>query len=152
MTLSSISVPLLGMVDTAVMGHLGDPWYMGAVAAGSMIFSVLFMGLNFLRMGTTGITAQAHGAGNPDAMRAGLGQPFVMALILAGLLLLLQKPIVIAALALLDPSAAVAESTAEYFRIRIWSSPATLFNFVIVGWLLGMQNARGPLVMTLAIN
>lgn len=152
MTLSSISVPLLGMVDTAVMGHLGDAWYMGAVAAGSMIFSVLFMGLNFLRMGTTGVTAQAYGAGSPDAMRAGLGQPFVMALFLAGLLILLQKPIIDAALTLIDPSAAVAESAAEYFRIRIWSSPAALCNFVIVGWLLGMQNARGPLVMTLTIN
>ena len=152
MTLSSISVPLLGMVDTAVMGHLGDAWYMGAVAAGSMIFSVLFMGLNFLRMGTTGITAQAHGADNSDAMRAGLGQPFVMALLLAGLLILLQKPIILAALTLIEPSTAVGELTGEYFRLRIWSAPATLCNFVIVGWLLGMQKARGPLVMTLTIN
>ena len=152
MTLSSISVPLLGMVDTAVMGHLGDAWYMGAVAAGSMIFSFLFMGLNFLRMGTTGITAQAHGADNSDAMRAGLGQPFVMALLLAGLLILLQKPIILAALTLIEPSTAVGELTGEYFRLRIWSAPATLCNFVIVGWLLGMQKARGPLVMTLTIN
>ena len=152
MTLSSISVPLLGMVDTAVMGHLGDAWYMGAVAAGSMIFSVLFMGLNFLRMGTTGITAQAHGADNSDAMRAGLGQPFVLALLLAGLLILLQKPIILAALTLIEPSTAVGELTGEYFRLRIWSAPATLCNFVIVGWLLGMQKARGPLVITLTIN
>lgn len=152
MTLSSISVPLLGMVDTAVMGHLGDAGYMGAVAAGSMIFSFLFMGLNFLRMGTTGITAQAHGAGNSNAMRAGLGQPFVMALLLAGLLILLQKPIMLAALTLIAPSTAVGELTGEYFRLRIWSSPAVLCNFVIVGWLLGMQKAREPLVITLTIN
>jgi MATE family multidrug resistance protein len=152
MILSAITVPLLGMVDTAVMGHLDEPWYLGAVAAGATIFSILFMGLNFLRMGTTGITAQGFGAGDNTAVREALGQAAVTALVLVIALLVVQKPIIQAALALLAPSAEVAQFTQVYFDIRIWSAPASLLNFVMIGWLLGMQNARGPLAMMLSIN
>ncbi len=152
MMISSISVPLLGMVDTAVMGHLDDASYLGAVAAGSTIFSVLFMGLNFLRMGTTGLTAQAFGAGNNDATREALGQAVITALILAGMILLIQQPVIELALMLLAASEAVSGFAKDYFAIRVWSAPATLANFVLIGWMLGMQNARGPLAVTLAIN
>jgi len=152
MMLSSITVPLLGAVDTAVMGHLEDARYLGAVAAGATIFSVLFMGVNFLRMGTTGITAQALGAGDRAALREALGQGMITAGLLAALFLLLQAPLGDLALWLLDPSSGVAGYTRDYFAVRIWSAPATLANFVIIGWLLGMQNARGPLAMTLVIN
>lgn len=152
MILSAVTTPLLGMVDTGVMGHLQESYYLGAVAVGATIFTTLFMGLNFLRMGTTGLTAQAFGAGDRDAMRTALGQPALVALVLAALILLLQAPVLDLALRLLAPGAEVARYTAEYFQIRVWSAPASLLNFVLIGWLLGMQNARGPLLMVLAIN
>ena len=152
MILSAVTTPLLGMVDTAVVGHLEAPYYLGAVAAGATIFTVLFMGLNFLRMGTTGITAQAYGANDNDRLREALGQAGLTALALAALLIALQAPLLGAALWLLAPSAEVAANAAAYFEIRIWSAPASLLNFVLIGWLLGMQNARGPLAMMLSTN
>jgi MATE family multidrug resistance protein len=152
MIVSSISVPLLGMVDTAVMGHLEDSFYLGAVAAGATIFSVLFMGLNFLRMGTTGITAQGFGAGDNATVREALGQSLLTALLMATLILVMQYPLIEGSIWLLSPSPSVAEFTREYFGIRVWSAPASLCNFVLVGWLLGMQNARGPFFIMLTIN
>lgn len=152
MILSAVTTPLLGMVDTAVVGHLDQPYYLGAVAAGATIFTVLFMGLNFLRMGTTGVAAQAFGARRGDAVRHVLGQALVMALAMALVLLMLQSLIIELALQLLAPSAAVSDYARQYFDIRIWSAPATLANYVMIGWLLGMQNAAGPLAMMLVIN
>ena len=150
--LSGISVPLLGFVDTAVMGHLDDASWMGAVAAGSAIFTVLFMSMNFLRMGTTGITAQAFGANDASGSKTALAQSTIIAIVLALLLMALQKPLLDIALRLISPGEAVGSATAEYFRIRIWAAPATLLNFALVGWFLGMQNARAPLITILLIN
>lgn len=152
MILSSVTTPLLGVVDTAVIGRLDDPVYLGAVAAGATIFSVLFVGLNFLRMGTTGVTAQAHGAGDGTAVREALGQGLAIAMVMALLLLLAQKWVVELALWGIGPSEGVAAYTRQYFSIRIWSAPATLANFVLIGWLIGRRDARGPLVMTLVTN
>lgn len=152
MILSASTTPLLGMVDTAVVGHLETAWYLGAVAVGATLFSLLFMGLNFLRMGTTGLTAQAFGADSDSGIRESLGQPAIAALLLASALILLQAPIIDLALRLLAPGAEVAAQARLYFGIRIWSAPASLLNFVLIGWLLGMQNARGPLAMVLSIN
>ena len=152
MIISSVSVPLLGMVDTAVMGHLDDAVFLGAVAAGATIFSVLFMGLNFLRMGTTGITAQAFGAGDNDALREALAQSLLTALALAAIIVACQTVVADLALLLLAPSERVAALAREYFDIRVWSAPGALCNFVLLGWLIGMQNARGPLAIILTIN
>lgn len=152
MILSSATTPMLGMVDTAVVGHLDEPHYLGAVATGATIFTVLFMGLNFLRMGVTGVTAQAYGAGRGDSVRMDLGQGLATALALAATMILLQPLIIEVALLALGPGPEVAAGAREYFAIRIWSAPASLANFVVVGWLLGMQNARGPLALTLATN
>ncbi len=152
MIISSVTAPLLGMVDTAVMGHLDDPVYLGAVAAGATLFSVLFMGFNFLRMGTTGITAQAFGAGDNGSIRTALGQPVLTALILAGLILLLQRPLLDAALWALSPSSDVGNLARVYFELRVWSAPASLVNYALIGWLIGMQNARGPLAIMLTTN
>ena len=152
MITSSVTVPLLGMVDTAVMGHLPESYFLGAVAAGATIFSVLFMGLNFLRMGTTGVTAQGFGAGDNVVVREALGQSLLTAMAMAGLIIVLQQPIIGLSLQLLAPSSEVGMYTREYFAVRVWSAPASLANFVIIGWLLGMQNARGPLVIMLVIN
>jgi MATE family multidrug resistance protein len=152
MIISSVTVPLLGMVDTAVMGHLPESYYLGAVAAGATIFSVLFMGLNFLRMGTTGVTAQGYGAGDNAVVREVLGQSLFTAMLLSTLMIALQQPIIDLAIKLLSPSFEVGVYTRQYFLIRIWSAPASLGNFVLIGWLLGMQNARGPLAIMLIIN
>ncbi len=152
MVLSAISTPLLGIVDTAVVGHMDSPVYLGAVAIGATIFTTLFMSLNFLRMGTTGIAAQAFGADENNAIREALGQATLTALVLAGLILITQSWLLDVALKLLSPGDEVAALSREYFHIRVWSAPFWLVNFVFVGWLLGMQNARGPLVILITIN
>lgn len=152
MILSNISVPLLGMVDTGVTGHLDDAVYLGAVAIGATIFGFLFSGVNFLRMGTTGIAAQCYGAGDYDGLRIALGQALVVALSIAVLLLILQEPLSVFALGLLGPDTAVSDYAAQYFSIRIWSAPATLANYALIGWFIGLQNARVPLMIVLAIN
>jgi len=152
MILSNISVPLLGMVDTGVVGHLDSPVYLGAVAIGGTIFSFLYTGVNFLRMGTTGIAAQRYGADDNDGLRVSLGQALVVAQVIALAVILLQWPVGQLAMKLLGADGALREHALEYFSIRIWSAPGTLANFVMVGWFLGLQNARVPLVIFLTIN
>ena len=157
MIVSSVSVPLVGLVGTGVLGHLDDEIYLAAVAAAVQVFSVLFVGCNFLRMGTTGITAQAHGALCRDAsagtaIRQSLGEAVIMALVLGLLIVVLQVPIRNAAFGVIGADPGVTGYGFQYFDIRVWSAPATLFNFVALGWLLGMQNARGPLAITLVLN
>ena len=93
MILSNISPPLLGLVDTAVMGHLEAPHYIGAVAVGATVFSFLYIAFNFLRMGTTGLAAQSHGAGDQEGVRLSLQQALLVAFAIAAALLLLQRPI-----------------------------------------------------------
>ena len=152
MILSNITVPLLGIVDTAVMGHLENPVYVGAIAVGGTIFSFLFIGLNFLRMGTTGLAAQAHGAGDADEMRTVLVQAVVIGLGLAVLLILLQRPVGTLALWLIAPDADVLAPALTYFNVRIWAAPGALANFALVGWFIGMQNTRAPFYIMLATN
>jgi MATE family multidrug resistance protein len=152
MILSNVSVPLLGMVDTGVTGHLEDAVYLGAVAIGSTIFGFLYAGFNFLRMGTTGITAQKFGANDGDGVKIALGQALIVALAIALVLILLQVPIAALAMNLLGPEQGIAVFAEQYFNIRIWSAPATLANYALIGWFIGLQNARIPLYIVLAIN
>ena len=152
MILSNLSVPLLGMVDTGVVGHLESPVYLGAVAIGGTIFSFLYTGVNFLRMGTTGTAAQRYGADDHEGLRVSLGQALIVAQLLALAVILLQWPIGQLAMKLLGADGALGEHALEYFHIRIWSAPGTLANFVMIGWFLGLQNARVPLVIFLTIN
>jgi MATE family multidrug resistance protein len=152
MILSNISVPLLGMVDTGVTGHLDDAVYLGAVAIGSTIFGFLYAGFNFLRMGTTGIAAQRYGAGDDDGLKNALGQALVVALAIASVLVLLQVPIGALSMQLIGPEPDIAIYAEEYFSIRIWSAPATLANYALIGWFIGLQNARIPLYIVLVIN
>ena len=152
MILSNVTVPLLGIVDTAVMGHLENPVYVGAIAVGGTIFNFLFVGLNFLRMGTTGLAAQARGAGDANEMRTVLVQALLISLALAVLLILLQQPVGALAFWLIAPDADVLSPAQTYFSIRIWAAPAALANFALVGWFIGMQNTRAPLYIMLATN
>lgn len=152
MIISNISIPLLGMVDTAVVGHLPEPHHLGAVAVGATIFSMIFWGFGFLRMGTTGFVAQAHGEEDPQRMARLLAQATFLAVGLALLVMTLQVPIIRLALLLIDPPTAVAAEAQIYFHIRIWAAPATLVTYALVGWFLGAQDARSPLVIMLTAN
>jgi MATE family, multidrug efflux pump len=152
MIISNVSVPLLGMVDTGVTGHLDDSVYLAAVAIGAMIFTFIYMGMNFLRMGTTGITAQSFGAGDNDGLRAALGQALIVGLLIALALMVFQGPIGQAALKLLGGNTETQKYAGEYFSIRIWSAPGTLANYALIGWFIGLQNARIPLLIFLTIN
>ena len=152
MILSNVSVPLLGMVDTGVTGHLESPIYLGAVAIGSTIFGFLYMGMNFLRMGTTGIAAQRFGASDNDGLRVSLGQALIVATLIAAILIVLQIPIGRTAMTLIGAEPEVEAFALQYFSIRIWSAPGTLANYVLIGWFLGCQNARVPLLIFLTIN
>ncbi len=152
MILSNISVPLLGMVDTGVTGHLESSTYLGAVAIGGTIFGFLYTGMNFLRMGTTGIAAQRFGANDNDGLRVSLGQAIIVALLIAFALIAAQRPIGRMAMDLIGADGDVKTYALQYFSIRIWSAPATLANFALIGWFIGMQNARVPLLIFLTIN
>ncbi|MCH7835072.1 MAG: MATE family efflux transporter, partial [Proteobacteria bacterium] len=120
--LSNITVPLLGMVDTGVTGHLDNAAYLGAVAIGSTIFGIIYTGVNFLRMGTTGIAAQRFGANDYDGLRTSLGQAIIVALAIAAAFILLQRPIGHLAMQLLGADAEIKAYALEYFSIRIWSA------------------------------
>jgi MATE family multidrug resistance protein len=152
MILSNVSVPLLGMVDTGVTGHLDNSAYLGAVALGATIFTFIYMGMNFLRMGTTGIAAQSFGADDNDGLRASLGQALIVGFLIALLLILLRAPIGHLALNLLGGDAETRNFAALYFDVRIWSAPGTLANYALIGWFIGLQNARVPLLIFLTIN
>ena len=152
MILSNISVPMLGMVDTGVTGHLDNAAYLGAVAIGSVIFGFLYASVNFLRMGTTGMAAQRFGADDFDGVRVVLGQAMITATLIATVLLTLQLPLGDIGMNLLGPDSVVREYASDYFHIRIWSAPATLATYALIGWFIGLQNARVPLVMVLLTN
>ncbi|MDX1509090.1 MAG: MATE family efflux transporter, partial [Woeseiaceae bacterium] len=152
MIFSNVTVPLLGMVDTGVVGHLDSPVYLGAVAVGAMVFSFLYTGLNFLRMGTTGIAAQAFGADDNRELRASLGQALIVAFSIALLFLVLQIPIGELSMRLVGAGIDVEKEALNYFNVRIWSAPGTLANMVLIGWFIGLQNARVPMLMFLTIN
>lgn len=149
---SNLSVPLLGMVDTAVMGHLPEAKYLGAVAVGAMIFTFIYWGFGFLRMGTGGLTAQAYGAGDADEVRACLARAAVIGIPAAVLLILLQAPIAWAAFRIVEASPEVERLAESYFFVRIWGAPATLMNFALLGWFIGVQNTRCALYHQLWLN
>lgn len=152
MVLSNLTIPLLGLTDTAVAGHLEHAWYLGGVALGSTLINVLFFLLGFLRMSTTGLTAQAYGAASPDGQLQHLAHGLFSAVCLAALLLLLQYPVIWLLLQFSTASMEVSQQAVLYFSTRIWSAPATLSNMVIIGWLLGRQNARYPMLILLLTN
>ncbi len=150
--LSNLSVPLLGAVDTAVVGHLPEPHHLGAVALGSMVFNFIYWGFGFLRMGTAGLTAQAHGAGHPDEVRAAIARGLMIAGAIALVTVAAQGLIVFAVFDLVEASADVEASARVYVLTRIWGAPAALSIYVILGWFLGLQNTRATLYVQLWMN
>tara|TARA_R100000005_G_scaffold96577_1_gene84753 strand:- start:13911 stop:15239 length:1329 start_codon:yes stop_codon:yes gene_type:complete len=150
--LSNSSVPLLGAVDTAVVGHLPDPHYIGSVAIGAMIFSFLYWGFGFLRMGTTGFIAQAMGEDDGDEVRAILARAMITALVLGALALLLHRIVIGFALDLVEASAEVEIGAGEYFSVRIWGAPAVLANYALMGFFIGVRNTRAALIVQIFMN
>lgn len=151
-TLSNATVPLIGLVDTIIIGQLGEAHLMGAVAIGSIVFNMLYWLFGFLRMGTTGLTAQALGAADRREMAGHLLRALLMALGGGLLLILLQAPVRDAALWLTGGSPAVVASATLYFDVRIWAAPAGLVNFAILGWLIGLGHSGPAFVLQLFLN
>src|ERR1700722_16762807 len=150
--LSNVSTPLIGVVDTAVVGRIGDPAYIGAAAIGGLIFTFVFWGFGFLRMGTTGMTAQALGSGDAAEVAATLGRALLIALGAGIGLMLLQWPIRESAFLAVHASARVDALARGYFDIRIWAAPATLANYALLGWFIGLGRTDIGLILQLVLN
>lgn len=150
MTLTGLTVPMLGMVDTFVMGHLEAAYYLGAVAVGSTLIQLLFWGVGFLRMSSTALAAQV--SHDPDQARLVLLRSLLSAVLISTVVLLFRDPIEHFSYTLLALQEDVNLHSRLYFEICIWSMPAALLNMVIWGWCLGMQNARAPLYLALWVN
>ncbi len=150
--LSNISVPLLGIVDTAILGHLDSTRYLGAVAIGASILSFLYWGFGFLRMGTTGLVARAAGAGDRQRELAVLLQSGVLAAVLAALVMLSSPAWLGLGLQLMAPGPELAPLAAEYVSIRVFSAPAVLVTYAVLGWFIGRQNTRVPLLILVFTN
>ena len=150
--ISNITVPLLGLVDMMLMGHLDSVSYIGAIGLGGTIFSVMYSIFSFMRAGTTGFTAQAYGGNNHQEISYGFYRSMGIALIATVLVLSLQRPIEWIAMQLLNGSDEVLRYTSDYFRVRIWAAPAVLSLYTFNGWYIGMQNTTIPMVIAILIN
>ena len=150
--LSNASTPLIGVVDTAIVGRIPDPAYIAAVALGALVFTFVFWGFGFLRMGTTGLTAQALGSGDTEELVAGLGRALLIAAVVGAALVGLQWPIREIAFALLEASDRTEGLARSYFDIRIWAAPATLANYALLGWFIGLGRTDIGLVLQLVLN
>ncbi len=150
--MSNITTPVLGLVDVAIVGHIGSAAYIGAIAVGSTMFNMLYWLFGFLRMGTAGLTSQSFGAGNFHASSASLRRALLMAFTIAALLIAMSKPIGHLAIDFLDADVLTAPPAMLYFSIVIFGAPAALGMYALNGWLLGMQNTRLPMLIALLTN
>ena len=142
--ITNVTVPLLGLIDIAISGHIGDSAEIGAIALGAMMFNMLYWNFTFLRMGTTGVTAQFYGARRDDMVSTTLFRALAIALAIGVAILLLQVPLKSLLIALLAPSDRVATLAGRYFYICVWGAPAMLCTSALKGWYIGMQNSRFP--------
>ncbi len=150
--ISNITIPLLGMVDTALMGHLNSLIYVGAIALGSMVFNFIYWGLGFLRMGTLGFTGQAFGSNNDKEVSLVLYRSLILALSAAIILLIIHPWIIDLGLQLTSSSEAIKIEARKYFMIRIWALPASLVILSLSGWFIGMQNTIFPMLISIFSN
>lgn len=149
---SNITVPLLGMIDVAIVGHMGSPVYIGAVAVGSMIFNLVYWLFGFLRMGFSGLTAQALGRRDLTEVTRLLVRSVSVALAISLSLIILQIPLKWLMFWLIGPTPDVAPFASTYFNIVIWGAPASLSLFCLMGWYIGMQNTRIPMLISIMQN
>lgn len=149
---SNITTPLLGLVDVAVTGHIGAALYIGAIAVGGAMFNMLYWLFNFLRMGTTGFTAQAYGAGDTSRISLIFYRSLIVGLAVGLLMILLSRPIAHTVLAFMDADDDTMALARQYFAICIWGAPAVLMTYAMSGWFLGMQNSRAQMWMAIVTN
>lgn len=149
--ITNITVPLLGMVDMAIVGHLSST-HIGAITIGTSIFNLIYWNFGFLRMGTSGFTAQAYGAHRLDEAVRVFVRAFTLALAIAAALLLFQWPLAQLAKVIFNGSPEVIRLALVYFFVRIWAAPATLGLYAIKGWYIGMQNSKLPMWIAIFIN
>ena len=150
--LANITIPLVGLVDTAIVGHISDAHAIGGIAIGTMLFDLLYWNFGFLRVGTSGMTAQAFGCGDREHCARLLTQSVSIALIGAAIIWALQWLFVTATLAIIPCSAEVAAFARKYFFIRVWAAPATLSLMAIKGWFIGMQDTVSPMITDMVVN
>lgn len=150
--ISNITVPLLGLVDIAIVGHLGDDSLIGGIAIGTAVFNFIYWNFAFLRMGASGCTAQAYGARNFTEIASVFVRALILALAAALLLVVFQRPIGHAVFLLMDGTPHTMSYAADYFYARIWAAPATISMFAFHGWYIGMQNSRFPMYISIGIN
>lgn len=150
--ISNITIPLLGLIDLTIVGHMGDVVYIGAIAIGSMIFNVMYWLFGFLRMGTSGLTSQALGKRDFTEIMRHLFCSLLIGFIIAFTFIIFQTPIRWLALELMQPSPQIAEQATIYFSICIWGAPAMLGLYGMTGWFIGMQNTRVPMVVSIFQN
>ena len=150
--LANITIPLVGIVDTAIVGHLSDAAAIGGIAIGTMLFDLLYWNFGFLRIGTSGLTAQAYGADNLSECRKLLTQSLTIALMGAAVIWAIQWFFVTAVLAIVPCSAEVETVAKNYFFVRIWAAPATLMLFAFKGWFIGMQDTKSPMAVDILVN
>jgi MATE family multidrug resistance protein len=144
-----VSVPLAGLVDVGMLGHLSEIRFLAGVALASLVFDYLYWSFGFLRMGTTGTTAQAVGRGDEAEAHRVLYRSLVLAGLIAGTIVVLQVPVRELAFLLLSGGEGVESAGRDYFQARVWDAPATLANFAFLGWFLGREQSGRALVMTL---
>lgn len=149
---ANITVPLLGLVDTAISGHMGSEVFIGAVAVGTMMFNLIYWNFGFLRMGTSGLTAQAYGRGDRRAQVTLLRQSSTVALFIALAVVVLQWPLQWLTLWLIGPSPEVTHLAKTYFYICVWGAPAILLMMALKGWLLGMQDSVSAMMISIVVN
>ena len=150
--ITNITVPLLGLVDTAIVGHMGSAAYMAAIAVGSMVFNLIYWLFGFLRMGTSGMTAQAYGRKDYQEIGRLLGHSLTAATVLAGCILLFQWPLRELMFWLIGPTSDVRSLAVTYYNIVVWGAPAMLGLYGLSGWFIGMQNTRLPMVISILQN
>jgi len=150
--ITNITVPLLGMVDVAIVGHIGNASYIAAIALATMVFNLIYWSFGFLRMGTSGLTAQAYGAKDETEYLRILVRAMTIALMIAIVLIALQLPIGFLCKKLIHSSPQTISLTLTYFYIRIWAAPATLGLYSLKGWFIGMQNAKTPMWIAIMLN
>ncbi|WP_251620527.1 MATE family efflux transporter [Odoribacter lunatus] len=149
---SNITVPLLGLADVTIVGHMGDAAYIGAIAVGGMLFNILYWNFGFLRMGTSGLTSQAYGRKERREEMRVLTQAVSVGLLSALVILLVQYPVERVAFGLLEASGEVEVHAVRYFRVCVWGAPAVLMMYGLKGWFIGMQNSRFPMYVAIAVN
>lgn len=150
--IANVTIPLLGLLDTAIAGHMGETAYIGAIAVGSMMFNLIYWNFGFLRMGTSGVTAQSYGADDMRGATLVLVQSCVLALAIAAAIVLLQTPLRELCMTIIDPSPVVAAYALDYYDICVWGAPPVLVMMSIKGWLLGMQDSASAMMVSIVVN